>query len=589
MKKDHTRVAELLPFYAAGTASLADRDKIEGHLPGCPLCQGDLQQWREIGWNVRSTLAAYQRQLELPPLNLPSLARSYSPTIPDRHVTRREPALRQRLSGLFRLAPVPARKGNVYMREYSIQPDDNNFGPVKSRQRGLYRALVGGLVTACLVAVLVLVVAIGNRPDLSPANSNQSQGLPGAASARVDTVPTSNALAKPTSAITPVATANPAEFRGRLVSNISFNPNAGADPAVPEVPGHTSVAASPDGKLVAISEEGSVKLFKTGDGSLTKTVEVPSQYKDSVIWALLAWSPDSQTLAVSYYYKQNAGPGGSTSQVQFWTAAGDLKTQLAGLTEEVNIINWSPDGNYFLTSSHTFNGQHDAFNLQLWDKNGKPLRKLMQDATVPPIRLAWSPDSQLIAATIENGNVVGPLSLQLWKPDGKLAATYAELPKTSANSLVWSPDSQSLAVGLAAPSDNLWVFNRQELLAGAAKPYLTLGGHHDIVLAVAWSADSRTLASSSVDNSVIVWNVETGQAAAIIKTGQISEIGIAWSPDGSLLAVAANNKNIVVVDKSGKTVATLKEMGKVEYLQWSNDGKLLLSTLDNGAFHTWQK
>ncbi|MBN9389782.1 MAG: PD40 domain-containing protein [Chloroflexi bacterium] len=600
MKNDHTQVTDLLPFYAAGTADLPDRVLVEAHLPGCLVCQRELQEWQKIGRNVRSVMVAYQRQLELPPLKLPlptrAASRTASPTLPAHHEVYRTPTLTERLTdrlaAWFRLAPNPAKKGNVFMREYSTREEEDLVTLPPTRQRGFYRALVGGLVTACLVAVLVLALAIANRPDTSPNTASQPQGQLGAkATQAVPTaVPTPTVPAKPTGEVTTAAAAaNSAGFSGQLVSSIKFNPNAGANPSVPEVPGHTNVAASPDSQMVAISEEGTVKLFKTADGSLVKTVDLPAQYKSSVTWALLSWSPDSQTLAVSYYYQQKAGPEGVTSQVQFWTAQGELKTQLAGLTEEVDIINWSPDGNYFLTSSHSYNGQNDAFNLQLWDKNGKPVQRLMQNASIPPIRIAWSPDSQLIAATVENGNVVGPLSLQLWQPDGKVVATYDQLPKASANSLAWSPDSQSLAVGLAAPSDNLWIFNRQQLLAKAAKPYVTLVGHMDIVLAVAWSADSKTLASSSVDNTVRVWDVVSGHSTATIKVGQLSEIGIAWSPDGNLLAVAASGQNTLVVDKTGQTVATLKETGKVEYLGWSKDGKVLQSTLDTGAFNTWLK
>jgi WD40 repeat protein len=585
VKNDHGQVEDLLPFYAAGTTKGSEQGKVEAHLPGCPACQRRLQEWREIGRNVQTVMAAYQRQVELPPLKIPARTPAAASALPTHKDAYRETdaTLLQKLTAFLRRQPDPVEKGNYFMKGYSTHESDSFLTHPTPKHRGFYRALVSGLITASLVAVLVLVVAVGNRPDSPATNTNQNQGQPGAASTKA--VPIATATIQSTVGVTP----NPVSFGGKLVSTITFNPNAGADPAVPEKPGHTNVAASPDGKLVAISEEGAVKLFKTADGSVIKEVEVPEQYKSSVIWALLAWSPDSQTLAVSYYYQQNAGPEGRTGQVQFWTAAGELKTSLAGLSNEVDIINWSPDGNYFLTSSHKYNGQNDRFNLQLWDKNGQPLQTLMQNATVPPIRIAWSPDSQLIAATVENGNVAGPLSLQLWQPDGKLAGAYTDLPKNSANGLAWSPDSRSLAVGLAAPSDNLWVFNRQQLLAGAAKPYVTLPGHSDMVIKVDWSADSKTLASSSVDNTVRLWDVAAGKETATFKVGKFSESGVAWSPDGNLLAIAANGFNIQVVDKSGKTVTTLKETGQVNYLQWSSDGETLLSTLDGGTLHTWQR
>src|SRR5215471_11377588 len=42
-------------------------------------------------------------------------------------------------------------------------------------------------------------------------------------------------------------------------------------------------------------------------------------------------------------------------------------------------------------------------------------------------------------------------------------------------------------------------------------PKLTMQGHSDDVMAIAFSADGKTLASGSIDKTVILWDTQTGQ------------------------------------------------------------------------------
>lgn len=593
MKDHHTQVTELLPYYAAGKIHPAEASLVELHLAGCPACQHELQEWREIGQGVRTLMASYRRQVSLPPLEMPPMPNSRPQPLPLTAQTRRELSLPGKLLAFLGVKSGPVEKGKVTMKGYPDH-DDNIYSGQTARPKGFYRAILGGLVTASLVAMLVLAVAIANRPD-SPLNGapTASANL-GAAATKA--VPTATAAASTTAATTPATTSPaatqptaPAGFAGKLTGTIKYSPNCcGSD--VPEVPEHSFVEISPDGKTIATSEKGTVKLWKAADSSLIKTVELSQPYSDNIIWTYLAWSPDNQTLAVAYYYKQNSGPKGITGQVQFWNASGDLKSTLAGLTDETDIINWSPDGKFFLTASHKYDGKADRHNMQLWDSNGKLVQTLMKDAPIPAIRTAWSPDSQLIAATVENGNVVGPLSLQIWQANGKLLTAYDALPKTSANGLAWSPDSKSLALGLVAASDNLWVMNVQQLLAGTDKPYITLNGHTDVVLQVAWSTDSKTLATSSMDNTVRLWDAASGKVVSSlpVMSAEFTETGMVWSPDGKSLAVTAGGNQIKLFDASGQVIKTLDEPGKVLSLQWSADGKTLLSVVEGGIIHAWQ-
>jgi WD40 repeat protein len=57
---------------------------------------------------------------------------------------------------------------------------------------------------------------------------------------------------------------------------------------------------------------------------------------------------------------------------------------------------------------------------------------------------------------------------------------------------------------------------------------------------VAWSADER-LASGSSDNTVIVWDLESGLPAQILEGHTDSVYSVAWSAEGRLASSADDN------------------------------------------------
>jgi WD40 repeat protein/Mg-chelatase subunit ChlD len=100
-------------------------------------------------------------------------------------------------------------------------------------------------------------------------------------------------------------------------------------------------------------------------------------------------------------------------------------------------------------------------------------------------------------------------------------------------SVVYSPDGNTLASGSRDNTVKLWDAETGELKH-------TLTGHSNDVNAIAFSPDGKTLASASYDKTVKLWNVQTGELEHTL-TGHSSLVMlIAYSPDGKTLASASS-------------------------------------------------
>jgi serine/threonine protein kinase len=152
---------------------------------------------------------------------------------------------------------------------------------------------------------------------------------------------------------------------------------------------------------------------------------------------------------------------------------------------------------------------------------------------------------------------------------------------SSVTSVAFSPDSRTLASGSWDKTIKLWDVQSQREIAA-------LTGHSNWVTSVAFSPDGRTLASGSY-KTIKLWDVQSQREIATL-TGHSNWVkSVAFSPDGRRLASGSEENTIKLWDvQSHREITTLTgHSNHVRSVAFSPDGRRLASGSNDQTIKLW--
>ena len=225
---------------------------------------------------------------------------------------------------------------------------------------------------------------------------------------------------------------------------------------------------------------------------------------------------------------------------------------------------FSPDGKEVAT----LDGSHSA---RVWNAaNGQESLRAVHEATVNAV--SFSPDGRfLISASghveLKTGRVVHPAVL-LW--DRSAGGTINRFGhRDSVDELAFSPNSRYVATGSWDHTARV-----SDARTGEERFRVT---HRDKVGAIAFSRDSRWFASGSTDG-VRVLDLESGQVAALTDGTSLTR-ALSFSPDGKHLAAGSVDGIARVWEiATGNRLLQFRHEDVVVHIAYSADGRHLFTS-----------
>ena len=111
-----------------------------------------------------------------------------------------------------------------------------------------------------------------------------------------------------------------------------------------------------------------------------------------------------------------------------------------------------------------------------------------------------------------------------------------------------------------------------------------------MVTDLAFSPDGQTIASTSSDKSVMLWDTATGQHRGTLKGHTARVDSVAFSPDGRRLVSSGDDQTIRLWDvASRQDLLRLRgHPGLVRSVAFSGDGRQIASASDDGTVIIWE-
>jgi WD40 repeat protein len=348
------------------------------------------------------------------------------------------------------------------------------------------------------------------------------------------------------------------------------------------------VAFAPDGSLLAFGSGREVKLADPGTGRVLRVLPGHQGSRHQDIVTAVAFSPDGTVLATgcvdgsAHTWDVHTGAY-RTSLVK--APGGPDDSAPVAHEEPVTVIAFSPDGTAVVTASADL-------TVRAWDAvSGDPGPVCPVEG--PVTRIAFSPDGALLATVSSRHHARSSSELSIW--DLATGTRRSGVPEDGGevHAVAFSPAGGVIAAAYHDQTVVLW--DIETGLPGAAPiRHATLHGSQHIVMAIAFSPGGtvRTASHTPSWHEVRTWDATTGSQLDEDYRSTFGEQrrvnAVAFSPDLSLVATAYGDRSVCVWDvASGVQRATFSRPRPATDVAFSPDGALIAVTSADGNVRVW--
>ena len=271
----------------------------------------------------------------------------------------------------------------------------------------------------------------------------------------------------------------------------------------------------------------------------------------------LAISKDGKILAAA----------GEDKIITLWdTATGKARGKLTGHTDRIPALAFHPSGDFLISAG--------------WDTTARVWNLRTQE----PVILLNTHNAQVTALAIsEDGNLLASadsgLTVHVWDFKTKKPMQMLKGPQGEIRCLAFSPSGKELACS-GERMIHLWDLQSGKPLAGAGPRPLAK-------TSLAVSTNGKTIATNGGGSAPRVWDTAAKKAVFNLEESDILH-GLAYSPDGKLLAGAALNHIRLWDAATGKFVKDLDDFEEqATNLAFSPDSGKLLALRSSTGQDVW--